>query len=256
MTQRLAGKIALVTGIGAGIGRGCALVFARHGATVIGCDIDPATAQSTVESARAEGLQIESLHPCDLTNPPDAQRYVDFAAAKYGRIDVLVNAAAIAPHLVKAADMDYHKEWSPTMVGEVDIVFLVCKAAWPYMLKSGCASIINFASVAAFRASPNFGMVAHCAGKAAVLGMTRQLALEGGPAIRANTISPGMIVTAATQSVGATEGRVRDAILANVPMKRLGQPEDIALCALFLASEESSYITGANFSVDGGVMSS
>jgi NAD(P)-dependent dehydrogenase (short-subunit alcohol dehydrogenase family) len=84
--------------------------------------------------------------------------------------------------------------------------------------------------------------------------MTRQLALEGGPRIRANTISPGLVVTAATESVGATQGAVREAILARVPMKRLGQPEDIAACALFLASDEASWITGANFPVDGGVM--
>jgi NAD(P)-dependent dehydrogenase (short-subunit alcohol dehydrogenase family) len=254
MTQRLADKIALVTGIGAGIGRGCALLFARHGATVIGCDINPATAQATVEAARSEGLRIESIHPCDLTQPGEVQRYVEHAASRHGRIDVLVNAAAIPPHMAKTAEMNYERQWTPTMVGEADIVFLACQAAWPHMLASGRASIINFASVSAFRASASFGMLAHCAGKAAVLAMTRQLALEGGPHIRANTISPGMVVTAATESVGATQGAVREAILARVPMKRLGQPEDIAACALFLASDEASWITGANFPVDGGVM--
>jgi NAD(P)-dependent dehydrogenase (short-subunit alcohol dehydrogenase family) len=97
--------------------------------------------------------------------------------------------------------------------------------------------------------------LAACAGKAAVLAMTRQLAVEGGPHIRANTISPGMVVTPATQMAGAsTEGKIRDAILARVPLKRLGQREDIAWCAVFLASDESSWITGANFPVDGGVM--
>jgi NAD(P)-dependent dehydrogenase (short-subunit alcohol dehydrogenase family) len=254
MTQRLADRIALVTGIGAGIGRGCALMLARHGAKVIGCDIDAVTAQATVAAAREEGLEIESVHPCDLTRPADVQRYVDHAASRYGRIDILVNAAAIPPHMAKAADMDYERQWSATMIGEADIVFLACKAAWPHLLASGRASIINFASVSAFRASANFGMIAHCAGKAAVLAMTRQLALEGGPRIRANTISPGMVVTAATESVGATQGAIRDAILARVPMKRLGQPEDIAACALFLASDEASWITGANIPVDGGVM--
>jgi NAD(P)-dependent dehydrogenase (short-subunit alcohol dehydrogenase family) len=254
MTQRLANKIALVTGIGAGIGRGCALMFARHGATVIGCDINPTTAQATVEAARNEGLRIDSVHPCDLTKPSEVRRYIEYAASRHDRIDVLVNAAAIPPHMARAADMDYETQWTPTMVGEADIVFLACKLAWPHLLASGRASIINFASVSAFRASANFGMIAHCAGKAAVLGMTRQLALEGGPGIRANTISPGLVVTAATESVGATQGAVREAILARVPMKRLGQPEDIAACALFLASDEASWITGANFPVDGGVM--
>jgi len=254
MRQRLADKIALVTGIGAGIGRGCALTFARNGATVIGCDINPITAQETVEAARIEGLTIDTVTPCDLTRPDDVNRSVEYAAARHGRLDVLVNAAAIPPHMAPAADMDYKSQWSTTMVGEVDIVFLVCKAAWPYLLKSGRASIINFASVNAFRASTNFGMIAHCAGKAAVLGMTRQLAVEGGPKIRANTISPGLVVTAATEIAGATEGSVREKILSRVLMKRLGRPEDVAACAMFLASDEASWITGANFPVDGGVL--
>jgi NAD(P)-dependent dehydrogenase (short-subunit alcohol dehydrogenase family) len=157
--------------------------------------------------------------------------------------------------MASAAEMDYQGQWVPTLVGEVDIVFLATQAAWPYLLESGKASIINFASVNAFRGSSNFGMVAHCAGKAAVLGMTRQLALEGGPLIRANTISPGLVVTAATESAGGTQGAIRANLLARIPMKRLGSPEDIAWCAVFLASDESSWITGSNFPVDGGVLS-
>jgi NAD(P)-dependent dehydrogenase (short-subunit alcohol dehydrogenase family) len=254
LSSRLAGKIALVTGIGAGIGRGCALMFARHGATVIGCDLSAKRAQQTVDAGREEGLEIDSLAPVDLTKPPDVQRYIDYAAAKHGRIDVLLNAAAIPPHMAKIAEVDYEKQWLPTMTGEVDIVVLACKAAWPHMLASGNASIINFASVSAYRASMNFGMGPHCAGKAAVLAVTRQMAVEGGPRIRANTIAPGMVVTPATQSAGATEGKIREAILARVPMGRLGSPDDIAWCAVFLASDESSWVTGADFSVDGGVM--
>jgi len=255
VTQRLAGKIALVTGIGGGIGRGCALMFARHGATVIGCDISAEAARATLALAQAEGLQLGSVAPIDLTQPADVQRFIDHAALAHGRIDVLLNAAAIQPHMAHIAEVDYELQWRPTIIGELDIVVLACKAAWPHMLKSGKASIINFASVSAFRASQNFGMGPHCAGKAAVLALTRQLAIEGGPHIRANTISPGMVVTPATQAAGASvDGPIRDAILARVPMKRLGQPEDIAWCALFLAADESSWVTGANFPVDGGVM--
>jgi NAD(P)-dependent dehydrogenase (short-subunit alcohol dehydrogenase family) len=254
MSERLAGKIALVTGIGAGIGRGCALMLARHGATVVGCDIDPATATATIETARAEGFDIDSVHPCDLTKPDDVQRFIDHAGKRHGRIDVLINAAAIAPHMAKIADMDYERQWSPTIVGELDLVFLACKAAWPYMVKSGRASIINFASVNAHRASLNFGMAAHCAGKAAVMAMTRQLAVEGGPfGIRANTIAPGMVETPATASAGALTGPVREAILSRVSIKRLGTPDDIAWCAVYLASDESAWVTGGNFPVDGGV---
>jgi NAD(P)-dependent dehydrogenase (short-subunit alcohol dehydrogenase family) len=249
---RLANKIALVTGIGAGIGKGCALMFARQGATVIGCDIDAAGALATVTQARAEGLHISSTHPLDLTRPEQVRAWIENEGERHGRIDVLVNAAAIPPHMARVADMDYATEYTPTMVGEVDIVFLACQVAWPYLEASGAASIINFASVNAFRGSLNFGMAAHCAGKAAVLAMTRQLAIEGGPAIRANTISPGLVVTAATAQAGALEGAKKEAILARVPMKRLGKPEDIAWCAVYLASDEAAWVTGANIPVDGG----
>ena len=142
-----------------------------------------------------------------------------------------------------------------SIVGEVDIVVRACKAAWPYLCTSGAASIINFASVSAFRASVNFGMAPHCAGKAAVLAITRQMAVEGGPhRIRANTISPGMVETPATSSAGALDGEIRERIISRTLVKRLGKPEDIAWCAVYLASDESSWVTGANFPVDGGVM--
>jgi NAD(P)-dependent dehydrogenase (short-subunit alcohol dehydrogenase family) len=254
MSGRLSNKIAVVTGIGAGIGRGCALLLARQGATVIGCDINPETAQATVDAANAEHLNLTSIHPCDLTKPGDVARLMQAAGSMHGRIDALVNAGAIAPHMARASEMTYELEWSPTIIGEVDVVFLACKAAWPYLESSGNASIINFASVNAFRGSNNFGMVAHCAGKGAVLAMTRQLAIEGAPGIRANTISPGLVRTQATASANATDGPISSAILSRIPMKRLGTPEDIAWCVVFLASDESGWITGANVPVDGGVL--
>lgn len=254
LSERLADKVALVTGAGGGIGRGIALMFLRHGAQVIGCDLNAPALQQTVALAQDEGLAFDAVAPVDLTKSVDVQRCVQHAADRCGRIDVLVNAAAIAPHMARAADMDYERQWAPTLVGEVDIVFLMCKAAWPLLARGGRSSIINFASVNAVRGSLNMGMVAHCAGKAAVAAMTRQLAIEGGAAIRANSIAPGMVVTPATQAAGAsTDGAIRDAILARIPVKRLGQPEDIAWCAVFLASDESSWLTGAMIPVDGGV---
>ena len=97
-------------------------------------------------------------------------------------------------------------------------------------------------------------MAAHCAGKAAELAMTRQLAVEGAPGIRANTIAPGLIVTPATALAGATDGDKREVLLSRIPMKRLGVPDDIAWCAVYLASDEAGWVTGANFSIDGGVL--
>lgn len=255
MAGRLEGKIALVTGIGAGIGQGIALRFAREGAIVMGCDISEKWASATVVQAAEAGLAIDSIHPIDLTKPADVQRYVDHAGERHGRIDILVNAAAIAPHMAPVATMDYDKEWVPTMVGEIDLVFLAVKAAWPWMVKQGGGSIINFASVNALRGSVNTGMVAHCAGKAAVMAMSRQIAIEGGPhGIRCNTIAPGMVQTAATAAAGTSSGSTAERILQRLVIKRLGVPDDIAFAALYLASDESTWVTGANFSIDGGVM--
>jgi NAD(P)-dependent dehydrogenase (short-subunit alcohol dehydrogenase family) len=254
-TGRLAGKVALVTGAGAGIGQGCALLFAAQGATVVGCDINPAAAEATRRLAGDRGLEVEMVAPHDMTEPEDARRFVEEAVDRHGRLDVLVTAGAIAPHMAPAAEMDFDREWTPTLRGEVDVVFLPCRAVWPHMVASGGGSIINFASVNAFRGSGNFGMIAHCAGKSAVLGLTRQLAVEGGPfGIRANTISPGMVRTPATESAGAHDGATRDALLARIPLGRVGTPEDIAWCAVYLASAEAAWVTGGNFPVDGGVM--
>ncbi|NUO42763.1 MAG: SDR family oxidoreductase [Streptomyces sp.] len=255
VTGRLSGKVALVTGAGAGIGQGCALLFAEQGATVVGCDIDAAAAERTRELAAERGLGLDVLAPLDMTEPEDARRFADEAAARHGRIDALVTAGAVAPHMAPAVAMDFDAQWTPTMRGEVDVVFLPVQAAWPHMEASGGGSIVNFASVNAFRGSGTFGMVAHCAGKAAVLGLTRQLAVEGGPlGIRANTVSPGMVRTPATESAGAHEGAARETLLARIPLGRTGTPEDIAWCAVYLASDEAAWVTGGNFPVDGGVL--
>ncbi|MFD8818114.1 SDR family NAD(P)-dependent oxidoreductase [Streptomyces sp. NPDC059627] len=253
--QRLLGKVALVTGAGAGIGQGCALLFAEQGATVVGCDIDTEAAGRTRELAAERGVKLDVLAPLDMTVEEDARHCADTVFERHGRIDVLVTAGAIAPHMASAAEMDFAGQWTPTLRGEVDVVFLPVRAAWPHLVASGGGSIVNFASVNAFRGSGAFGMVAHCAGKSAVLGLTRQLAVEGGPSgIRANTISPGMVRTPATESAGAHEGAAREALLARIPLGRVGTPEDIAWCAVYLASDESAWVTGGNFPVDGGVL--
>jgi NAD(P)-dependent dehydrogenase (short-subunit alcohol dehydrogenase family) len=255
MGGRLAGKVALVTGVGAGIGKGVALMFAHEGATVIGCDISSEWAAQSIADAAAEGLTLDVAHPVDLTKPDQVKAWIDAAGEQHGHIDILVNAAAIPPHMKPLAEMDYDGEWAPTMVGEVDLVFLAVKAAWPWMVKVGGGSIVNFASVNAFRGSTNTGMIAHCAGKAAVLAMSRQIAVEGGPhGIRCNTIAPGMVQTAATASAGTSSGPTAERILQRLLIKRLGVPDDIAYGAVYLASDESKWVTGTNLSIDGGVM--
>ena len=255
MSDRLAGKVAIVTGSGNGIGRGCALMFAREGATVVGADLDVAASEDTLALAAAEGLVIDSIHPCDLTDPPQVEALVRRTVEQHGGLHILVNAAAWAA-FAPIEDLDYEAHWKKTIVGELDIVFLACKAAWPHLKASGGGSIINFGSANAHVALQVPGALAHSATKGAVLAMTRQLAMEGGPHhIRANTISPGLVVTAATKPRLDSVPGFEEAEIGKTMLRRLGTPEDIACCATYLASDDSSWVTASDYKVDGGATS-
>jgi NAD(P)-dependent dehydrogenase (short-subunit alcohol dehydrogenase family) len=229
MSGRLEGKIALVTGAANGIGAGCVRICAQQGATMIEVD----------------------LTDCDVTDEAAVARLMKTVASQHGRIDILVNAAATA--VFKWIEELSYDEWHSTLAAEIDSVFLVTRAAWPLMKVSGNASIINFASANARHALEGSPALAHVAGKGAVLSMTRQLAMEGAPhGIRANTISPGFIQTAATARHLDADPAFADQVLAKNMIKRLGLPEDIAHCAVWLASDEAGYVTGGDFPIDGG----
>lgn len=251
-SERLLGKTAIVTGAGSGIGRGCALMFARHGARVVATDINSASLQETLVLAKEEGLALQAVHPIDLTQPAAVASLVELSLAHLGQINVLINAGAWgAFEWIEA--MDYERHWRRTLACELDVVFLLCKAAWPHLKSSGKAAIINIASANAYVALQGSPALAHCAGKGGVLAMTRQLAMEGGPHhIRANCICPGMTVTSATKPVLEQSEAIRDAARGSIMLDRFGQPEDIAWAAVYLASDEASWVTGAELSVDGG----
>lgn len=236
MADRLAGRVAVVTGAASGIGKGCAAMFRAQGAQVIGVDL--------------AGADIA----CNLTDEGATNATFAAIGAAHGRIDVLVNAAAFA-HFAWIPGMTY-AQWKETLSGELDIVFLAARAAWPLLIASGSASVINFASANARHALEGSAALAHCAGKGGVLAMTRQLAMEGAPHnIRANTISPGFVLTDATRRHMDVEPELRGKVLAKNMLKRLGEPEDIAFCATWLASDEARYVTGADIPVDAGATS-
>lgn len=247
---RLSGKIALITGTAGGQGRAAALAFAREGAKVVGCDIKVDAAEQTVALVRAEGGEMTSMAPVDLSNEEEATRWVNEAAEVYGGVDVLYNNAAlgrIGPLMGMSTDA-----WHFTLRHELDVIFFVTRAAWPHLVARGGGSIINTGSIIGGRGS-DMPMAAHGTGKAGVIGLTRHLALEGGPSgIRANCISPGLIATEMFEQLMRDPNDNLHKQIRTSPLGRVGLAEDVAPLAVFLASDESSYITGANIPVDGG----
>ena len=251
MAERLAGKVALITGTAGGQGRAAALLFAREGATIVGCDLKEEEAQETVAMVAAAGGAMTSSEPLDLGDSAAARAWVDAAAARHGGFDILYNNAS-AVRFASIAEMT-DEQWHFTVRNELDLMFYTCSAAWPHLVARGGGSIINTGSICGVSALPATpGSIAHAATKGGVIAMTRELALEGGPhGIRANTISPGIIDSPATAAQLAQPG-FREGHLAGLMIERIGTPEDVAAAALFLASEESGWMTGANLLLDGG----
>jgi NAD(P)-dependent dehydrogenase (short-subunit alcohol dehydrogenase family) len=257
MPNRLANKVALITGAGAGIGRATALLFAQEAAKVVVQDLNAAATQDTVQLIKKAGGEAVGIGG-DVTSSTDAQAMVNMAVHTYGRLDVLFNNAGIwrGGTILDISDDD----WDRTMAVNVKGIYQVSRYAVPPMMRQGGGSIINAASVAALRGSPM--SAAYNTSKGAVLLLTKCMALDFGRyGIRVNCTCPGVIDTQMADELLTYRSRGDDdrkqALLETYQERhavgRFGQAEEVAKVVLFLASDESSFVTGAAWPVDGGL---
>jgi NAD(P)-dependent dehydrogenase (short-subunit alcohol dehydrogenase family) len=242
MSGRLAGKVAIITGAARGQGRVAAETFAREGARLVLSDMDRPGLEEAADLAREAGAEV-AIHSGDLTHEEANRELVELAVQCYERLDVMYNnAGRIRFASIHEAALE---DWEFNLANELTLVFLGCKHALRAMMAAGSGSIINIAS-----RSGLFGVVghgAHAATKAGVIGLTRQIAVEYGPkGIRCNAIAPSYI------DYGEERSRMRVNTLDSYPLGRFALPQDPVNAALFLASDDASFITGQVILVDGG----
>jgi NAD(P)-dependent dehydrogenase (short-subunit alcohol dehydrogenase family) len=227
---RLADKVCFITGTAGGQGAAAAELFAAEGATVVGCDIK-------------DGI--------DLADPAQAAAWIETGVAGAGGIDVLYNNASATR--VGPFDELTWEDWQFTLRNELDLIFTATKAAWPHLKVRGGGLVINTASVSAWRGAAFTEQAAHGAAKGGVLAITRHLAASGAPhGIRANSISPGLIVTPQIAHFFDDPSHPMHGMREAHPLGRLGEPEDVARVALFLASDDAAYLNAVDIVVDGG----
>ena len=254
MGMRLQGKTALITGAGSGIGRQTALLFARHGANVAVVDVDASAGAQTVEliAAQGEGNGRGAFIRADVSVAEDCAAMIETAEDSFGQLDILFNNAGIS-HIDDADAVDTDEAvWDLTMNVNLKGVFLGCKYGIPALVRAGGGSVINTASFVALMGAAT-PQIAYSASKGGVLALSRELAVvHARERIRVNALCPGPLRTELLMKYLDTEEK-RQRRLVHIPMGRFGEAEEIANTVLFLASEESSFITGTAFVVDGGI---
>jgi NAD(P)-dependent dehydrogenase (short-subunit alcohol dehydrogenase family) len=248
----LNGKVALVTGAGAGLGRGIAEELAKAGADIAIAEIDPGSGQAAADELAGLGVRAQA-YPTDVSDSAQVDASFRRAAEELGRLDVVVNNAGISrigPHTHDVTDKDWHDSIAVMQTG----VFFGMRAAGRIMLEQGGGSIINISSIRGF--SPNPGRLAYCAAKAAVIMMTKIAAGEwASRGIRVNAIAPGVLRTPMWDTDVAQGIIDEQAYLDLVPAKRLGVPAEVGRLAVYLASDASSYVNGSCIAIDGGLTS-
>lgn len=239
-------RVAVITGASRGIGRSIALALAAKGATIVAVDMDQAATDSVVAELQAAGTKALAVVG-NVTVPADVERMIDAATEAFGRVDILVNNAGITRDglLMRMKDED----WDAVLNVNLKGAFLCTRAAFKVMSKQRYGRIINIASVVGQMG--NAGQANYCASKAGLIGLTKSNARElAKRSITVNAVAPGFIATAMTDALSE---KVRDELTAQIPLERLGSADDIANAVVFLAGEQSGYITGHVLSVNGGM---